>query len=61
MYSTALFGFALVTSLLGSAYAAPSVSDIVGQLRLAPTANDRLALLKDEDVSIFYPRDFSPI
>ncbi|KZP23935.1 RmlC-like cupin [Athelia psychrophila] len=51
MYSTASIGLALF-SLLTSVSAAPvsNTSALVGKLRLAPTANDRLALLKDEDL-----------
>lgn len=60
MYGTASFGIALLASFVGRAIAAPSVADTVGQLRLAPTANDRLALLKDEDVCTYF-RSSMPI
>ncbi|KAF7986835.1 hypothetical protein HWV62_12614 [Athelia sp. TMB] len=53
MYSVASLGFALL-SLLGSTSAAPTAptdtAALVAQLRVAPTANDRLALLTDEDL-----------
>ncbi|KZP23936.1 RmlC-like cupin [Athelia psychrophila] len=53
MYSTASIGLALF-SLLASVSAAPALATtaaLVGKLRLAPTANDRLALMKDEDLT----------
>ena len=46
--------FALLATLVGSSYAQLS-ADFVASLRNAGTAPERLALLKDEDVSLSLP------
>ena len=51
MYTTST-RIALFAALVGSVYAQLSAA-FVGQLRDAPTASQRLALLKDEDVSAY--------
>lgn len=50
MYPSTL-RIACLAALVGSAYADSAIAELVGQLKQASTANDRLALLSDEQVS----------
>jgi hypothetical protein len=51
MHAKASFKTTIIAALVGSAYAQSS-GDLVTQLRNAPTAPQRLALLKDSDVCV---------
>lgn len=50
MYTSTL-RIACLAVLAGSAYADSAIASLVAQLKQAPTANDRLALLTDEQVN----------
>ena len=52
MYAIASFRAVLLASLVSSIYAQLLSADLVGQLRNAPTAPQRIALLKDSDVRV---------
>jgi hypothetical protein len=54
MYAIAPFKAALLASLVSSICAQLLSADLVGQLRNAPTAPQRLALLKDSDVRFLF-------
>lgn len=54
MYAIASFRAVLLASLVSSIYAQLLSADLVGQLRNAPTAPQRIALLKDSDVRVLF-------
>ncbi|KAF7986548.1 hypothetical protein HWV62_26276 [Athelia sp. TMB] len=50
MHSKSTLRFACLVALAGSAYADSAIASLVAELKTAPTANDRLALLSDEQL-----------